>query len=211
MPVRDLSYSSPIAWVVSSSNKRWPQHTTHPLGNMPQSTFSPLHCFSSASLTEDRTFPNRHWHPLLDESSSSTNTSFLNSLTEGSNYAEKLQDNFKPLLDFYNVFTVCETKEVIGFGIVGSPKPLKSEVATNSSRLSRRSRLHWAHFQRTCITQIAITEPSANSETQTIRCGSTCPKCFRERLRGPSNLHITVQSATQERLCFIDCLHILEV
>ncbi|EMD95884.1 hypothetical protein COCC4DRAFT_67698 [Bipolaris maydis ATCC 48331] len=48
----------------------------------------------------------------------STNTSFLNSVTEDSNYAEQLRDSFKPLLNFYNVFTVCETKELDYFGII---------------------------------------------------------------------------------------------
>ncbi|KAF1976637.1 hypothetical protein BU23DRAFT_565782 [Bimuria novae-zelandiae CBS 107.79] len=52
----------------------------------------------------------------------STNASFLNSVTEGSNYAEQLQDSFKPLLGFYNVFTVCETKKEGAFGIVGGSR-----------------------------------------------------------------------------------------
>lgn len=140
----------------------------------------------------------------------SINASFLNSVTEGSSYAEQLEDGFKPLLGFYNVFTVCETKGEGAFGIVGGSRILENQVATNSRRSSRKSRLPSALFQRMCITQIAVTGPSASSETQTIRCGSTCPKCSRELLSGLSDLHITAQSATQGRRCFVGCPRTLE-
>jgi hypothetical protein len=62
---------------------------------------------------------------ILQLCGNSTNASFLNSVTEGSNYAEQLQDSFKPLLDFYNVFTVCETKEEGACGIVGGSRTLE--------------------------------------------------------------------------------------
>ncbi|USP82002.1 uncharacterized protein yc1106_09276 [Curvularia clavata] len=52
----------------------------------------------------------------------SIHDSFLSSVTEGSNYAEQLQNSFKPLLGFYNVFTVCETIGDSKFGIKIVPK-----------------------------------------------------------------------------------------
>lgn len=55
---------------------------------------------------------------ILKFSGFSINSSFLNSVEAGSKYAKQLQDNFKPLLGFYNVFTVCETKEEGNFGLV---------------------------------------------------------------------------------------------